>query len=131
FSTDHDSTIISALMRVFLKEIDLGDAHHFIYKIDKSKSLRESMDNYKDSRAVIRNWALNSNIDDKNITRLARLMLAEELKKHKFYSEEAKEERMIRKWAQNPIVHPLPFKDTGYATVDCTTDVSSYEPIDL
>ncbi|MEK5444433.1 insertion element protein [Fredinandcohnia sp. FSL W7-1320] len=131
FSTDHDSTIISALMRVFLKEIDLGDAHHFIYKIDKSKSLRESMEDYKDSRAVIRNWALNSNIDDKNITRLARLMLAEELMRHKFYSEEEKEGRSIRKWAQNPIVHPLPFKDTGYATVDCTTDVSSYEPKDL
>ncbi|WP_225228709.1 hypothetical protein [Bacillus sp. PS06] len=95
----------------------MNDLHHFIYKIDKSKSLRESMEDYKDSRAVIRNWALNSNIEDKNITRLARLMLAEELKHHKFYAEVEKDGRFVRKWDQNPIVHPLPFKDTGYATV--------------
>lgn len=131
FATDEDSSIISALMRVFSKEIGLGDAHHFLYKIDKRKTLREAMEDFKDSRVVIRNWALNSNIDEKSTTHLARMMLAEELKHHKFYQEVDKDGKIGRKWAQNPITHPLPFKDTGYTTVDCTTDVSSYEPIDL
>lgn len=58
-------------------------------------------------------------------------MLAEELKHHKFYKEVEKNGKTARKWARNPITHPLSFKDTGYATVDCTTDVCSFEPIDL
>ncbi|MBU7595256.1 hypothetical protein [Metabacillus halosaccharovorans] len=131
FATDEDASIMSALMRIFSKEIMLGDAHHFLYKIDKRKTLREAMENYRDSRAVIKNWAMNSNIDEKGTTLLTRMMLAEELKRHKFYDEVVKNGKTVRKWAQNPVTHPLPFKDTGYATVDCTTEVSSYEPIDL
>lgn len=32
------------------------------------------------------------------------------------------------KWAKNPIEHPLPSIDQGTRIVDCTTDLSAYEP---
>lgn len=131
FSSDQDHSIISALMRVFAKEIKLNDLHHFIYKIDKSKTYKETMKDYVDSKATIKHWGIKKGIEDSNINDLARLMLSEKLEKHKFYEEVTKNDLLLRRWAQNPIVHPLPFKDTGYATVDCTTDVSSYEPFEL
>ncbi|WP_034760996.1 hypothetical protein [Rossellomorea vietnamensis] len=130
-TTDQDASINSALMRVFAKEVGLTDLHHFIYKIDKSKTLRESLKDFQDSRSAIKNWAINSGLEHKGVFYLAELMLEEQLKTHKFYEEFKKEGRTARKWAQNPIDHPIPFRDTGYATVDCTTDISSCEPIEL
>ncbi|MFE4813566.1 insertion element protein [Peribacillus simplex] len=131
FSSDQDHSIISALMRVFAKEVRLNDLHHFIYKIDKRKTYREAMEDYADSRTAIKQWGIYNGMEDNNTTDLARLMLSEELEKHKFYEEVTKDGRLLRRWAQNPVIHPLPFKDIGYATVDCTTDVSSYKSIEL
>lgn len=131
FASDQDSSLISALMRVFSKEFQLSDAHHFIYRLDKSKSFRESLDDFQDSRNVLKNWALISGIDSKSSFEIANLMLTEELKTHLFFKEESIGGEVVRKWAQNPIVHPLPYKDTGYYTVDCTTDISSLEPEDI
>lgn len=131
FVTDQDTSIISALMRVFLKEVSFSDLHHFIYKIDKRKGLAESRADYRDARSELKRWAINIEIEDQSLIQLARLKLAHELKKHQFYEEVKNGERMVRKWAQNPITHPLPFSDTGYATVDVTTDVSSLEPEEL
>ncbi|MFU8690881.1 insertion element protein [Rossellomorea sp. FS2] len=132
FVTDQDTSIISALMRVFSKEVRLSDLHHFIYKIvDKRKSLSENMKVYGEARFDLKEWALALGIEEKNTFQIARLKLEHELKSHHFFEETNKEGKTFRKWAQNPITHPLPFKDTGWATVDVTTDVSSLESREL
>ncbi|MFD1020887.1 insertion element protein [Thalassobacillus hwangdonensis] len=131
FCSDQDSSIISAIMRVFSKEVKIGDAHHFTYKIDKSKTLRDASLDYNEARDVITDWAFHSNIEGMNLFQLARMMLAEELETHKFHTDVIKNGKSVRKPFSNPIRHPLPFRDSGYATVDCTTDVSSLEPIEL
>lgn len=132
FVTDHDTSIISALMRAFSKEVRLSDLHHFIYKIvDKSKSLSDNMKDHREAHSELRKWALEIGIDNKSTYQIARLKLEQDLKRHLFFEEVKKDSTITRKWAQNPIIHPLPYKDTGYATVDVTTDVSSLEPEEL
>ncbi len=132
FVTDHDSSIISALMRVFSKEVRLSDLHHFIYKLeDKSKSLPENIQDYRDARTELKEWAKSLGIEDKYIYQIARFKLEHDLARHHFFEVVNKEGKTFRKWAKNPITHPLPFKDTGWATVDVTTDVSSLEPGEL
>jgi hypothetical protein len=132
FVTDHDASIMSALMRAFSKEVRLSDLHHFIYKIiDKSKSLPENMRDHREARSELRKWAQEIGIENKGIYQIARFKLEQELKRHLFFEEVKKDNAITRKWAQNPIIHPLPYKDTGYATVDVTTDVSSLESREL
>lgn len=131
FTTDEDKAIITSIMRVFSKEFRLGDAHHFLYKVDKTNTLRRAIEEYVDSRAILRNWAISEDLDIKNVYKIAPLMLEKELMKRKFHKEIIKDGKSINVWANNPIVHPLPFKDTGYFEVDCTTDLSSYEPLQI
>lgn len=131
FTTDEDNTIITSIMRVFSKEFMLGDAHHFLYKVDRTNTLRKAIKEYADSRAVLRNWAISEDLETKNVYKIAPLMLEKELIKHKFNKEIIKDEKNVKVWANNPVVHPLPFRDTGYFEVDCTTDLSSYEPLQI
>ncbi|WP_456276156.1 hypothetical protein [Bacillus sp. AK128] len=110
----------------------LSDLHHFIYKLeDKSNSLPENIQDYRDARTELKERAKSLGMDEKSIFQIARLKLEDELKSHPFFEIVNKEEKTFRKWAQTPITHPLPFKDTGWATVDVTTDVSSMEPGEL
>lgn len=132
FVTDHDKSIISALMRVFSEEVRLSDLHHFINKIvDKSGDIGESIRIHNEALFELNAWAMAQGFENKNSIQKARLKLEHELKRHHFFEEVLKEGKTFRKWAQNPITHPLPFRDTGWATVDVTTDVSSLEPGEL
>ena len=38
---------------------------------------------------------------------------------------------MYPTWAKNPIEHPLPSIDQGWYSVDCTTNLSSYDPKEI
>lgn len=89
------------------------------------------MKDHREARFELRRWTQEIGIENKGIYQISRLKLEQELKKHLFFEEVKKDSTITRKWAQNPIIHPLPYKDTGYATVNVTTDVSSLEPGDL
>jgi hypothetical protein len=54
--------------------------------------------------------------------------MSEILKYHKFH--ELLPDGKNYKRANNPLLHPLASTDTGYRTVECMTDVSSYETRD-
>lgn len=128
FVTDEDQSIMTALFRVFSNEIKLSDAHHFLCKIERSKSKFDAFQEYKMGRNDLKSWGTMNGYERKGYYELAYLKLCEELKTHQFHEEVLKSGRYYKKYAKNPIEHPLPMIDQGFRTIDCTTDLSSLEP---
>ena len=58
--------------------------------------------------------------------------LTELLTSHQFHEEAiSKDGERYRKYADNPIKHPLATKDKGFYSVDCRTDLSALEPNEI
>ncbi|MDM5188045.1 insertion element protein [Bacillus sp. DX4.1] len=127
FVSDDDSSIITALFRVFAREIKRGAAHHFLSKIDRNKSRKDAYREYVDAREELKSWGGGGSGDESSITKLAVAKLISILRYHDFYEMVKKDGSEYRKWAKKPIEHPLPSIDQGKWFVDCTTDLSSYE----
>jgi hypothetical protein len=131
FITDEDYSIMTSLFRVFSKEIRLGDAHHFLCKIDRSKGITDAFNEAQQARMDLRAWGISKGYVGESLSKLAFLKLEEIFQTHQFHETVHINGKYHRKWAKNPIEHPLPSVDLGTRIVDCTTDLSSYEPKDI
>ena len=56
------------------------------------------------------------------------MKLKKQLEHHKFHYEVIENGKTYRKWGTNKIIHPLPTIDQGWYQVNCTTDLSAYDP---
>lgn len=65
-----------------------------------------------------------NDVKTENLRDNAVLYMSELLQKHKFH--ELLPDGKNYKRPDNPLVHPSASKDTGYHTVECMIDVSSY-----
>lgn len=131
FVTDEDSSIMTALFRAFKKEFSIGYAHHYLCKIDRSKSVQTAFKEYQEGREQLRAWATSNGITDSSLSKIAYLMLKEKLKTHQFHESVLIDGKTYPKWAKNPVEHPLPSIDQGWYSVDCTTNLLSYDPKDI
>lgn len=128
FVTDNDSSLMTSLFRVFAREIKRNDAYHFLNLIDKDKSRKTAYLEFVEGRKELKDWVGLLESDTKASTyKLALAKLKFQLRNHDFYEMVNKDGHLYRKRANNPIVHTLPSPDQGFRTVDCTTDLSSYE----
>lgn len=127
FVTDEDYSLMSAIYRVFSKEIREGVTHHFLCKIDRGKSLRDSYTEYEQSIRDLKAWGTSKGYTFRSITALAYHQLVEILKHHHFHETVHIGGNDYYRWARNPLEHPLATKDQGYRWVDCTTDISTLE----
>ncbi|MFD4058799.1 insertion element protein, partial [Streptomyces californicus] len=127
--TDEDYSILAAAYRVFSEEIRRYDGHLFLSKVDKDKSLNHALEDYHDAKEVLIDWATSNDMTTRNLREIAVSYMAEALKSHKFH--EVSPDGKNYKRANNPFLHPLASKDTGYHTVECMTDVTSYKTEEL
>lgn len=127
FITDDDSSILTAIYRIFAKEIRLTDAHHFLCMVDHSKSLKDTYQEYKDGRNALFSWGKSIGEYKSTMRKLGFLRLLEELKTHDFHETVHDGTKTYHKWGKKPIEHPVPSIDKGIYNVDCTTDVSSLD----
>lgn len=81
----------------------------------------------KDAWDNLRRWGHSIGEPKAPLSVLATLWLENQLQTHKFHTEISKGGSTYRRWAKNPLAHPLPTLDKGYYTVDCTSDVSGYD----
>lgn len=56
FVSDDDGSIITALFRVFTREIKRGAAQHFLSKIDRNKRRKDAYREYVDTREELKSW---------------------------------------------------------------------------
>lgn len=131
FITDDDKSLARAIYRVFGKEIRLGDAHHFLCMVDKTKSRKEAYSEFKEAKTDLLMWGFNSGYDTNSLYSLALHKLTNMLQSHKFHIEILRGASSYNVWANNPIEHPLASIDKGFHKVDCKTDISSYEPNEI
>lgn len=131
FVSDEDNSIMTSIFRVFAKEVWIGDSHYFLSKIDRSKRLKQAYTESVKARQTLLWWAQSNGYTSTNLYYIAKKKLIDDIEGHRFYVEIEKDGRMVRKWAKNPIDHPLPPIDKGFYTVDCLTDVSGYTTEDL
>ncbi|MHA6529133.1 insertion element protein [Paenibacillus sp. BAC0078] len=129
--SDNNSSIYNSFFRVFSKEIRLGEAHHFITMVDKSKDLPTAFRECQEGKKELSAWALSNGVVDRSISYIAYLKLKKEFEKHRFYKEVKIDNKVFRKKIVNPIIHPLPSVDQGWYQVDCLTDLSAYEPYQI
>lgn len=127
FITDRDSSLMTALFRVFSNEFRRSDAQHFLSLVDRTKSRKDAYNEFKQAKMDLLSWGDSSGYDTKLLRELAYLKLSETFKSHKFHHDITGGAHDYRVWANNPIEHPLASIDKGFHTVDCTTDLSSYE----
>ncbi len=122
---------MTALFRAFKKEFNIGYAHHFLCKVDKNKSLPDAYKEYQEGREYLKSWAVSNGIADSSLSKIAYLMLKETFKTHQFHENVPLRGKLYPKSANNPVEHPLPSIDQGWYSVDCTTNLSSYEPKEI
>ncbi|WP_339315246.1 hypothetical protein [Paenibacillus sp. FSL R10-2734] len=131
FITDDDPSLYNSFFRIFLREVRLAEAHHFIAHIDKSKSRQDAYKEYQEGRKELTAWGISNDIVGTSISRIAYLKLKSQLKNHEFHDEVIENGKTYRKWGTNKITHPFPSIDQGWYKVSTTTDLSSYEPKDI
>lgn len=85
------------------------------------------MQEFEDAKKDLLNLGLQSGYDTKNLRKLAKYYLTELFSRHTFHEVVSNG----CKYANNPIEHPLASRDKGFHLVDCTTDLSPYEPKDI
>lgn len=130
--TDDDSSIRNAFYRVFNKELGLTDAHHFICQVDKSKSRKQCLEEFEEAKLMLLDWGSKNGYDTKYLRSLAFRYLSTLFTHHHFHEAAVSEDgETYRRYADNPIIHPLASKDKGVYSVDCRTDLSSVEPQEI
>lgn len=76
-------------------------------------------------------WGSFRDIGTKSLRKLAYYYLTELFKTHSFHKEISLGTSSYNVYADTPIQHPLAAPDRGIRSVDCKTDLSSYEPSDI
>ncbi|RBP04243.1 insertion element protein [Rossellomorea aquimaris] len=87
FVTDEDSSLITAIFRVFAKEFRLSDAHHFLCHTDKTKSRPQSHKEYLETVNELLEWGELNGYKTKSPNELALLKLEQLLQNHQFHKE--------------------------------------------
>jgi hypothetical protein len=128
FVSDEDTSILASLYHVFADEVRKSEAHIFLSKIDHSKSLQVSRSEHIQAKEDLRLWEESKGYFKISLVKLTRMQLTELFKSQTFHEEVLINGQVYKKWAKNPISHPLPTLDQGKREVDCTTDLSAYEP---
>ncbi|WP_147802846.1 insertion element protein [Alkalicoccus halolimnae] len=131
FITDQDDSITTAFFRVFSTEFRMSDAHHFLCQTDKTKSKKQAHDEFKLAQQYLITWGRRMGYDTRSLRKLALLQLEERFHTHQFHKEITTKSGTHKKYAANRMEHPLGTPDRGFRWVDCTTDLSAYEPNDI
>lgn len=84
FVTDHDSSLMAALFRVFAREIRLGDAHHFLCQLDEQKTIKRALVEHSQAQRDLKAWGLDNDLQGYSVIDLALMKLEEELSSHPF-----------------------------------------------
>lgn len=105
----------------------LYNAHHFVSKIDKTKSAKQKYEEYVEAKRFLTDWGSSHGYSTKSLYILAELYLQEKLQTHHFCEEVNFPHKRGVVWLNNPIEHPLCPKDKGSYSVDCRTDVSGFD----
>ena len=85
FISDEDSSIITALMRVYNNEITNKTVHCFLCKLDKSQSKTEAYSNFVKAKETLKEWKELNDFKG-NLTETAKLKFSEDLKYHSLYN---------------------------------------------
>lgn len=131
FITDKSHSLMTSLFRVFAKEFQLTEAHHFLSRTDKTKSRKVAYTEFKLAQIDLIEWGQYRGYNTRSLRKLAFLQLTELLQHHQFHEEMTVGTHTYRVHANNSIQHPLATIDRGFRAVDCTTDLSSYEPDEI
>lgn len=131
FVTDDDSSLSTSIYRVFSDDIRLYNAHHFVSKMDKTKSAKQKYEDYIEAKRYLTDWGNFHGYSTRSLYMLAELYLQEKLQTHHFCEEVDFPHKKAMVWLNNPLEHPLCPRDKGSYTVDCRTDVSGLEVNEL
>ncbi|MFC0561391.1 hypothetical protein [Halalkalibacter alkalisediminis] len=74
---------------------------------------------------------LRKGYSTRSFGKLAFFYLTERFETHKFHEEIVTATHSYNQYASNPIEHPLTTIDRGFRKVECTTDLSSFEPSEV
>ncbi len=131
FITDKSHSLMTSLYRVFAKEFRLTEAHHFLSQTDKTKSRKIAYNEFKQAKIDLIEWGLYKGYNTRSLRKLAFLQLTELFQHHHFHEDMTDGTHKYRVHANHSIQHPLATVDRGFRAVDCTTDLSSYEPEEI
>ena len=131
FVTDEDYSLMTSINRVFSKEIQLSDAHHFLCQTDKTKTRKQAREEFEQAKYDLLNWGIMRGYGTRSLRKLAYLQMTELFETHTFHKEVITPSGMYFEYADNPIQHPLATIDRGFRSVDCTTNLSTLEPKDI
>jgi transposase-like protein len=130
FITDNDTSLMSAMYRVFVEDFKSYSAHHFLCLTDREKTRKEAYNEFQEAKQDLFSWGLSMGIDSRSPYTIAYHYLEDlfKVKGHAFHKEITLPTHKFLVKDNNPIIHPLASIDKGYSKVDCTTDLSSLEP---
>jgi hypothetical protein len=133
FVTDNDSSLLSAMYRVFSSEFKSYNAHHFLCLTDRAKSRKQAYTEYTEVRQDLLSWGNMMGIESRSLYTIAYHYLVDIFKNrgHSFHKEIVLPTHSYLVKDDNPLEHLLASIDKGISKVDCTTDLSSLEPEEI
>ena len=127
FVTDQDTTIQSAIHRIFSDEIKSKQSHIIACQVDKSLTLENARSAYFKHKNELNKWANDWGFSDLPIGEQVRIFLEEELAYHEFYEEKVIDGVFHPYAGVNPLEFPYPFMDEGNRYLTCLTDTREME----
>ncbi|MEA3320943.1 MAG: hypothetical protein U9Q88_13125 [Bacillota bacterium] len=125
------NSLITSINRVFSKEIWLSDAHLFLCQTDKTKTRKQAREEFGEAKFDLLEWGTMRGYGTRSLRKLAYLQMTEHFETHSFHKEIVTASSKHLEYADNPILHPLATIDRGKRSVDCTTNLLSFEPKDI
>lgn len=119
---------MTSINRVFSREIRLADVHHFLCQTDKTKTRKETHEEFVQAGIDLSRWGLMRGGDTNSKRKLAFLQLQELFTHHHFHKKVTTASGVHLEYVDNPILHPFATIDRELRSVDCTTNLSSLEP---
>ncbi|MDD2534109.1 MAG: hypothetical protein PHC86_05365 [Eubacteriales bacterium] len=131
FVSDNDSTLQSAIFKIFAKHFSDGYADYFVCQTDKTQTLQEAYNNSRNARTELLEWAATNGVKTRSIWEKAKAKLHEDLKSHKFYNEKTVNGHLVYSMGSNPIKHPLPSLDEGIRKINLINFTQHYSTKEL
>jgi hypothetical protein len=123
--SDDDSTLKSAIKKIFAEEIQHDKLHYFVNTFDKALSREDAYTEYFESKKFLNEWAEYNGFADLTEYEKAVQYLRQKLSTHIFYETKIAPDGtpyVVPK--SNKIEHPVAMADRGNRYVDVVTNTS-------
>lgn len=128
--TDADAALISVLLRVFKDDVIENKVNVFTCSTDKSLSKYDAYKRYLEHKEELQEWKDKNSVKC-SFSEAAISMLSNKISSNRIFIVKSIHNIDYTVGTNQPIKHPYPYKDEGERYINCVTDLSYLDNLEL